>query len=149
MSKSDEQAQAAGTAAAPAVDTKEGDTTQGQGQPQPQAGDALVEVDEDSQGNTYLPGVKPLVNERLKALGDATKHLRDAMASARTAYVEKRDELIDEMQKQGVPVYELDTGETVELTDKLNVKIKKRKSNLAGVTKDELPGSDDDELDVD
>lgn len=104
----------------------------------PDPDDQLEEVDADSQGNTYLPGAKPLVSKRLKKLADETKAKRDLMISAKNDYVGTRDALIKEMQDKNIPEFELDTGEVARLTDKINVVIKKKKSTMSDIDTDEL-----------
>jgi hypothetical protein len=98
----------------------------------PDPDDEMVEVDANSKGDTFLPGVKPVVSKRLKKLG---KQKRDGMLQLRNEYVVARDDLIEEMRRTNVPTYDLDDGDTVVLNEKWGIKITKKKTNVSEIDK--------------
>lgn len=89
----------------------------------------LVKVKATRDGDGYLPGMEPVVSAQLKKLGDRCKVKRDDMQQANKEYREAKDLLIEQMRRDGVKEYELDTGETVSLTDTFGVKIKKNRAD--------------------
>jgi hypothetical protein len=101
----------------------------------PDPDDEMVEVDANSKGDTFLPGVKPVVSKRLKKLGDLCKQKRDGMLQLRNEYVVARDDLIEEMRRTNVPTYDLDDGDTVVLNEKWGIKITKKKTNVSEIDK--------------
>lgn len=101
----------------------------------PDPDNEMVEVDATASGDTFLPGVKPLVSKRLKKLGDLCKTKRDGMLQLRNEYVVARDDLIEEMRRTNVPTYDLDDGDTVVLNEKWGIKITKKKTNVSEIDK--------------
>ena len=91
-------------------------------------GDGEEVVDEDNNGNRYLPGHEVPRNKPIEAAALRYKDVRDERIGLSRDEKKAKDELIALMKRDRVPVYSFD-GLEVKLTEKPNVKVIQEKED--------------------
>lgn len=96
-------------------------------------------IEEDRNGNRYLPGTAPPRNTGIENLAERYRDIRDERMGLSREEKQAKEDLIALMKRDNVPVYEFE-GLQVKLTEKPNVTVR-----TAPDEEEETEDTDEDE----